>query len=358
MRQPVRTATPDFSRFRDVIARRREPDRVHFIELGIDAQIMTRYVEETTGRKPDTSDDPRVAWELEETFYRLAGYDYVRPRLDFGFTNPARILAQDTAGDGQRSWSCEGVGCIPGQAGFESYPWPTPDHATLDHLDWSLPRVPDGMGVILSGGGGVFEWATELLGLQGFCMLMFDQPDLVEVVIRRIGEQILACLRLALERPGIGAFFLGDDLGFKSGTLIGPDDLRRLILPWHARIARTCHEAGVLYLLHSCGNLAGIMDDLIETVGIDGKHSFEDVIMPVDEVYRRWGARTAVLGGIDMHTLAEGSEEDARARTRTVLRACQPQGSYALGSGNTIANYCRYDNYHAMLDEGVRFYGK
>ena len=356
MREPIRTAPPDFERFRGVITRSRPPDRVHFLELGIDAGIMARYVGEVRGTPGGNG--PTAAWELEEMFYRLAGYDYVRPRLDFGFANPARTLARDTASDGQRSWSCEGVGCIEGWAAFESYPWPAPAEASLDHLDWTLSRVPDGMGVILAGGGGIFEWATELLGLEGFCMLMFDQPALVEAVVRRIGERILGCLRLALERPGIGAFFLGDDMGFKSATLVAPDDLRRLILPWHARIAEACHAAGLLYILHSCGNLAAIMDDLIDTVGIDGKHSFEDVILPVEEAYRRWGARTAILGGIDVDILAKESEDDTRARTRTVLEACQRHGSYALGSGNTIANYCRYDNYLAMLQEGVRFGGK
>ena len=59
------------------------------------------------------------------------------------------------------------------------------------------------------------------------------------------------------------------------------------------------HEKGLPYFVHSCGNLVEIMDDLIDEVGIDGKHSFEDAIMPINEAQARWGDRIAVLGGID-----------------------------------------------------------
>jgi len=38
------------------------------------------------------------------------------------------------------------------------------------------------------------------------------------------------------------------------------------------------------------------VDDLVERE-IDAKHSYEDKIMPVEEVYRRWGARAAIIGG-------------------------------------------------------------
>ena len=37
--------------------------------------------------------------------------------------------------------------------------------------------------------------------------------------------------------------------------------------------------------------------DLIEDVKIDGKHSFEEEIMPVTEASRRYGGRIAIIGG-------------------------------------------------------------
>jgi uroporphyrinogen decarboxylase len=112
-----------------------------------------------------------------------------------------------------------------------------------------------------------------------------------------------------------------------------------------------------LFLLHSCGNLETIMDDVIE-LGVDAKHSFEDVIMPVEQVKQRWGNRLAVLGGVDVDLLSRGTEQQVRDRTETILRACAPDGGYACGSGNSIANYVKPQNYLAMLEAVHHFNGR
>ena len=96
------------------------------------------------------------------------------------------------------------------------------------------------------------------------------------------------------------------------------------------------------------------MEDLIDYVGIDGKHSYEDKIMPVEEAANLWGDRISILGGVDMDLLARGTEEQVRVRTRQILDSCGLSGSYCLGTGNTVANYIPIRNYVAMLDEGCR----
>jgi len=106
-------------------------------------------------------------------------------------------------------------------------------------------------------------------------------------------------------------------------------------------------------VLHSCGNVAAIMDDAI-AMGVDAKHSFEDAILPVAEAVRLWGGRIGILGGIDVHTLAHGTEEDVRRTTRDAIAACAPSGRWALGSGNSFASYIPPANYLAMLEEGRR----
>jgi len=93
-------------------------------------------------------------------------------------------------------------------------------------------------------------------------------------------------------------------------------------------------------------------------VGIDGKHSFEDAIMPVSEAFRLYGERISVLGGIDVDFLCRADEEAVRRRVRETLEACAAPRrgrGYCLGTGNTVANYIPLTNYLAMLDEGRLF---
>jgi uroporphyrinogen decarboxylase len=146
-----------------------------------------------------------------------------------------------------------------------------------------------------------------------------------------------------------------DDMGFRSGTLVAPKHLRQYVFPIHKQIADAAHQNGKLFLMHSCGNLAKVMEDLIEDVGIDAKHSFEDQILPVEDFYAQYSGRISVIGGLDVDLLTRGSEEQIRQRTRQILQACAPGGAYMLGSGNSIANYVPVENFLAMLDEGWKF---
>jgi uroporphyrinogen decarboxylase len=97
------------------------------------------------------------------------------------------------------------------------------------------------------------------------------------------------------------------------------------------------------------------MEDLIEDVGIDALHSYEDTIWTVVEAKEQYGDRIAVLGGIDVDFLCRATKDQVRQRTRDTLARCLPGGGYCLGTGNSVANYIPLDNYLAMLDEGQRF---
>jgi uroporphyrinogen decarboxylase len=153
----------------------------------------------------------------------------------------------------------------------------------------------------------------------------------------------------------IVALWSGDDMGFKTSTLISPQHLRQYILPWHRRCAELAHKHGKFYILHSCGNLKTIMSDLTDDVGIDAKHSFEDVIQPVEEFHQQWSGKVAAIGGVDMDLLARGTEENVACRIRQILETCAPAGGYAAGSGNTIANYVPIENYLAMIEAVNKF---
>ena len=158
-----------------------------------------------------------------------------------------------------------------------------------------------------------------------------------------------------LEFDRVKVVWGSDDLGFRTGTLISPADLRDFVLPGHRRMAEISHAAGRPYLLHSCGQLRDIMEDLIEDVRIDAKHSFEDCIEDVVSFHRRYGDRIAVLGGVDLDFLCRASEEEVRRRVRHTLDHCHAGGGYCLGTGNSVANYIPVKNYLAMLDEGRRY---
>ncbi len=205
--------------------------------------------------------------------------------------------------------------------------------------------------------GHPLEHLTWLMGYETLCYALYDQRDLVRAIADRLFGIYEGVLRRILEFDRVKIIWGSDDMGYRSGTLIGPDDMRELVLPGHRLMAQMAHEAGRPYLLHSCGNLESILPDLIDDVRIDARHSFEDTIERVTDAKRRWGDRIALLGGIDVDFLCRAGEQAIRRRVRETLAICQPGGGYCLGTGNSVANYIPLDNYLTMLDEGRRFAG-
>jgi len=337
---------PDFGRL-ETVFERRIPDRVPFIELFLDEEIMVAI------REAPFSDDPAARWgEMAELYLHL-GYDYMPAGTAFSF--PLRwVAAPDTAAlsRGQRDWVDEARGTIGTWEDFERYEWPRPNDATFVPIEQAARALPEGMKLIPLGPGGVLENVMWLMGYQPMGYAMADEPELVQAMFDRVGETLVELFGAMASHEAVGAVFLGDDMGFKTQPMVSPEALRKYVFPWQRRIGEAVHARGKPFLLHACGNLESVMDDLIDTVGIDGKHSFEDVIVPVAEAKRRWGDRIALLGGIDLDFLTRADPAAVRARTREVLEACMPGGGYALGTGNSVANYIPLENYLAMLDEG------
>jgi uroporphyrinogen decarboxylase len=363
---------PNFENLRRTILRQGPPGPVPFVELLADLGMVEAVLGEKfpvdLSRYPDEAFATVSADELQELakaaemfvrFWYEMGYDYVPVPTDIVFDSHLMPLA-DTADlpnwvGGERYWQDETSGPIQSWADFEAYPWPKAGELQHIALQYVSGILPEGMKVCVHMPT-VFENAMHLMGLQSLCYALSDQPDLVEAVCQRLGELMTAVAAQVVAWDSVGMLFQGDDMGFQSGTLVSPDVLRRYILPHHKKVADLAHGAGKLSLLHSCGNVYTLMDDLIDYVGIDAKHSFEDNIMPVEEVYRRWGDRVTILGGVDMDLLGRGTEEQVRARTREILGVCGVRGTgYCLGTGHSAANYIPVQNYLAMLDEGRRW---
>jgi uroporphyrinogen decarboxylase len=211
------------------------------------------------------------------------------------------------------------------------------------------------MGIILSHAGGVFEHLSWMMSLEGLSLALFENPELVKAVADRLGSLMVGFYKHILDLDRLVALFPGDDMGYKSATMISPAHLRLYTLPWHRRFAAMAHERGIPYFLHSCGNVVSIMEDLITDVRIDGKHSFEDAIIPVQEFQSRYGERIAVLGGLDINILSGKSAEEVRRHVRFLLETCGGRGRYAVGSGNSVPSYVPVENYLAMIEETHRF---
>jgi len=348
-----------------------EPDRVPFYEHLVDNEV----IEAITGDPITKLEiyDPGIARLKGEgskmmqrikrfakalvKFYHGMGYDYVP------FETPLRIVrtnireGTDIAklSRGIRTWVDETKGTIETREDFENYPWPEPeDAADFTIIEEICKILPENMGLVSGVAGGVFEHVTWMMGLRPFSIALYRDPKLIEDMFRTVGTLILETDKRIVEIEEVGVLRMGDDMGYKSGTMISRDQLRKYVFPWQKKCVDLAHKHDKPFILHSCGNLEKIMEDLVEYVGIDARHSFQDNITPVTEAKRKYGDKIAILGGVDVDKLCRLSVNKLQRYVARIINECSVGGGYALGSGNSITNYMSIENYKTMLEVGLK----
>ncbi|MHB9025086.1 MAG: uroporphyrinogen decarboxylase family protein [Armatimonadota bacterium] len=341
--------TPNYRRLAAVL-RNEAPDRIPVYEFFSDTDVQLAAIGDWPMTDPLPFGEDEVLNNHIRAQYYL-GYDYLSPVVWFDFTRTACLESVDSGGN-VRLFLDEHNVDITCREDYERYPWPTPETLDYSRIENAAKHLPEGMKLISNMGGGLLEWGMWLMGTELFCMGIYDDPDFIREFLGRINDQQVAACAEAASHPDVFAVAMGDDMGFKTQTFLPPDAMREFVFPGLKRIVDAVHAQGKPFILHSCGNLNLVMDDLIDYVGIDAKHSFEDVIAPVTEVKAKWGDRVALLGGVDIDTLTRSDEETIRAYVRDVVAKCGPAG-YAVGSGNSITNYIPPKKLRVMLEEAV-----
>jgi hypothetical protein len=248
------------------------------------------------------------------------------------------------------------LGPIQTRADFDKYPfeeipeifWET----YTPHLDAIRKVMPSGMKAFGGCGYGIFESSEDLVGYESLATLQYTDPDLFGDIFVRIGDlYTVLWTEMIRKYDDLFVFYrMGDDLGFKSSTLLEPETIRTHILPQYQRVIDIVHASGKKFLLHSCGNIFEVMEDII-ALGIDAKHSNEDEIAPFEKWIELYNDRIGLFGGIDVNTICLNSYDEVfNIVYNKGLKYRNSAKGYGLGSGNSIAEYVPVDGFMAMID--------
>ena len=247
-------------------------------------------------------------------------------------------------------------GCINDRDDFNRYPWDElPDlfFERFEKMYRSLERTcPAGMKAIGGVGNGVFECVQDLVGYMDLCFMREDDPELYADLFVKMGD-VHAKIWERFLRTCSDAYCVlrfGDDLGFNTATLLSTDDIRRHILPQYRRVTDLVHATGRPFLLHSCGNIFRVFDDIIETANIDAKHSNEDSIAHFSVWVDKYGDRIGNFGGIDTDVLCSKPPEYIHDYVLDCLKKVNGHGGIAFASGNSIPDYVPTEGYLAMVE--------
>jgi uroporphyrinogen decarboxylase len=199
------------------------------------------------------------------------------------------------------------------------------------------------------------NYPVYLRGMEQLFFDLFEHPDLVHRLVRISVDHNTAVAERAVD---LGADFiiLGDDYGSKTSTLISPGQFRDFFFPGLREIVGAVKAKGAFCLKHCCGNINGILDDMVAT-GLDWMHPLDaGAGMDMAAVKSRYQHLT-VIGGISCaDPLTSYPTDRLEAEVKEVIGRVAPGGRFILASSNSIHSQVKPENFMAM-QEAVREYG-
>ena len=332
---------PNFENLLKVL-RNEVPDRPTLFELYMNMQLFAQ----ANGCKP-AAEDPVSILRFKVDGFRNLGYDY----------------ATDYGADCFFGWGDHAVGdtvslndgsVIFDEESFDAYVWPDYKAADYSRLEKIAPFLPDGMKLNVMQPGGVLENVLYLVGYDNLCYMIYDEPELVQRLFDEVGSRLVDYCRISAQHDTVGVISINDDWGFNTQTMLSPDQMRQYVFPWTKKIVEAAHAEGKPVILHSCGNLWSMFDEIL-ALGVDAKHSFEDKIVPIEEAYETWHDKIPLMGGFDVDFLCRRPVEDIKNRVAAMMERTKDRGGWAVGSGNSIPNYIPVPQYLAMVETALGY---
>ena len=207
---------------------------------------------------------------------------------------------------------------------------------------------------------GFYETSQKLRGYANLaCDLLVDTDFVTALYDKLLGLQkrwfknYLECIG-----PYVEAIGYADDLGMQDRPQMSPQTYRDVLKPYHKQIWSYIHEiADVKVLLHSCGAIVPLIDDLIDA-GVDVLNPVQTRASGMDTqvLFEQFGDKVAFWGGFDeQQVLPFGTNDEIETEVERLMRTL-PRG-YVFGPGHNIQADTPPESVVAMFQAAAKYRG-
>jgi uroporphyrinogen decarboxylase len=201
-----------------------------------------------------------------------------------------------------------------------------------------------------------FEALWQLRGMENLLCDYYTDREHLARLYEAVCDLYCRTLRTIRDRCEPDAFWTSDDLGHQTGPMMSPEIFREQIYPYYKRVGGVLKDCGLHFWLHSCGDNAPLLEDLI-AAGVDVFHPVQKHTMDERDTVNRFGGRITFLAGIDVqHTLQEKDPDGVREEVRFLIDTFdRPEGGMCMAAGNGIVAGTPIENIEAFLDEALTY---
>jgi uroporphyrinogen decarboxylase len=210
--------------------------------------------------------------------------------------------------------------------------------------------------VIADRWGGFFGPLRNLMGVEHLCITFHTDPAFVEEMMEVIADYTIALLGQILDQVEIDVFGLWEDMAYNHGPLIGPEMVRRYMLPRYCRVVEYARSRGVPWIsLDSDGRVDQLVPIWLDA-GINFLYPFECAAgMDVTVMRRQYGRKLRMYMGVDKRALAQGPRaiDQELERVKPLLE----EGGFIANVDHSLPPDICYDHFKYYMERLAKVVG-
>ncbi len=211
---------------------------------------------------------------------------------------------------------------------LDTFSWPDPEDFAVKSADLEFLNSSsrDSHFVMAHHTSGIFERAWEMVGMDQLLIEMVQDPSHVMNLCEKIGDFHVGVAKKWIDQD-IDAVGISDDYGSENALMFSPEYFRTYIKPQLNRIFEVYRAANLPIMLHSCGRIEDIIDDIVE-LGVSILNPLQASCNDLDYIRKRTDQTIVLYGGIDNRVLMKGSEQAIRDEITSKVESLGRDGYY------------------------------